>query len=96
MVHEVTNVILAYTHSCSSQVRDKTVIAALRACMKGTSPGPDASKLVERLESIPNEPGVDTRSYRAAVSQLLALASEHRDPRNARAFIGYLGVLAAE
>ena len=91
----ITSAILEYVDKAPAEVRDASVVSAMRSCLKGTAPsGQDAAHLSSQLEKIPAQPGVELRSFRNELSSLLTLASEHHDPQHGGAFIRYLSVLA--
>jgi hypothetical protein len=91
----IAETILAHVNASASQVRDAGVIAALRCCLNGSRPAnDDVARLWTQLQDISSRDGVDARAFRASVSDVLDLAAEHHDPRNASAFLRYLTLLA--
>lgn len=92
----IVSAILDYVDSCESETRDKTVVSAMRSCLSGgAATGAQSIPLSQRLERITERTDVNRRSFRAALQQMLKLASEYQDPKNTCAFIRYLTLLAS-
>ena len=85
--------ILEYADSSGSEIRDATVVAAIRGCLTGAGTG--KQPLTERLAGIAQRTDVDRRAFRNAMQQLLDLARQYQDPKNSSAFIRYISILAS-
>lgn len=85
--------ILDYVESCGSEIRDATVVAAMRGCLNGVETG--KQPLVRQLAEIAQRTDVDLRAFRNAMKQMLELARQYQDPKNSSAFIRYIGILAS-
>jgi hypothetical protein len=91
----VANVVLDTADDPGNDVRDKIVVSAFRATLKGLPASGDISgPLSKRLEALVNEDGVSRRGLRDALSSLLDMASEQQDPKDTQSFIRYLTLLA--
>jgi hypothetical protein len=91
----VVEEILDYVDSLDRGARDAMVINAIHSLLRSTTAqGEDAKRLGERLNQIPDRPGVSFRAYRDALQHLLSTAKSHQDPRSSDAFLRYLALLA--
>ena len=90
----IVSAILEHVHTSRSEVRDATVISAMRNCLKGGPLGQPSLLMVERLERIGERTDVDPIAFRDALQQMLKLAYQFRDSKDSTAFVQYLGIVA--
>ena len=91
----IVGTILDFADSCPGGTRDVVIIAALRGCLNSSTPSGEQSNLLyQRLDAIAGQGGVDMRSFRVGLSEVIDLAHRHQDSKNTQAFVRYLAVLA--
>ena len=85
--------IVQHSSSVSDDNSDAMIVAALRACLKGSVPKGDRSRvLAERLRKTSAQ--ITERQFRDTLSNLLRTASEMQDAGQPCAFRDYMHVIA--
>jgi hypothetical protein len=91
----VVEEILDYVDSLDRGARDAMAVSAIHSVLRSTTAqGEDAKRLAERLNRIPDRPGVSVRAYRDSLQQLLSAAKSHQDPRSSDGFLRFLALMA--
>jgi hypothetical protein len=91
----VVEEILHFVESLDRGARDAMAVSAIHSALRSTTAQvEDARRLAERLNQIPERPGVSVRAYRDSLQELLGVAKSHQDPRSSDGFLRYLALMA--
>ena len=91
---DVMGLLVQSVLSCKP-ARDSAVIAAIRACLRESTPNAeDAVTIANKLYDVREHEDVELSRFRSSLKQLSELASEHQDADNPLAFVAYLRLFA--